>query len=116
MLSKWIADRPTGDIFMGTGDPGATSCKEISKPDGGVAFHQAAFGGSGFDVGVLLDGGRVARSENVARMALVSRRAVRLFAVTASTKVLTAGSSWSSGPHQVLRPMAWASTPVNILR
>ena len=64
LLTKSVDNRPGGDLSLGGGEPGATSCKEILEADGSVTVHQAAFGGIGLNIGILHDGGRVARGEN----------------------------------------------------
>ena len=64
IVNKSTDNNPGGDLSLGGGEPGATSCKEILEADGSVTVQQGAFGGIGLNIGILHDGGRIARGEN----------------------------------------------------
>jgi hypothetical protein len=64
LLTKSMGDRPVGDLSLGGVELETTSCEEIREADGSVTLHQAAFGGIGLNIGILIDGGCATRGEN----------------------------------------------------
>ncbi len=64
LLTKSMSDRPVGELSLGGGEPGTAGCEEIWEADGSVTLYQAAFGGIGLNIGILIDGGCATRGEN----------------------------------------------------